>query len=159
MHKYLVVIYFFLSVNLFADIVQKLEVKGNSRISEETIKVYGDITLNKDYSSFDIDNILKNLYTTNFFKDIKIFLNNGVLKITVKEYAIINSIDLQGEKSERIKSAVLKRLELQSKESFIENKVSEDINKIKKLYASRGYNFANVEPKVEKFTDNRINLI
>jgi len=159
MHKYLVVIYFFLSVNLFADIVEKLEVKGNSRISEETIKVYGDITLNKDYSSFDIDNILKNLYTTNFFKDIKIFLNNGVLKITVKEYAIINSIDLQGEKSEQIKSAVLKRLELQSKESFIENKVSEDINKIKKLYASRGYNFVNVKPKVEKFTDNRINLI
>ena len=159
MHKYLIIIYFFLSVNLFADIVQKLEVKGNSRISEETIKVYGDITLNKDYSTFDIDNILKSLYTTNFFKDIKIFLNNGVLKITVKEYAIINSIDLQGEKSEQIKSAVLKRLELQSKESFIENKVSEDINKIKKLYASRGYNFANVEPKVEKFTDNRINLI
>ena len=159
MRKYIILIYFFLSLNLSAEIIQKLEVKGNNRISTETIKVYGEITFNKDYSDFDIDKILKNLYTTNFFEDIKISLNNGVLNITVKEYAIINFIDLKGEKSNQIKSKILEMLELKSKESFIENKLTDDINKIKKIYASIGFNFTNVEAKIEKFNNNRINLI
>ena len=58
--------------NLSAEIIKKIEVKGNDRISAETIKVYGDITIDKDYSSFDVNEILKNLYNTNFFEDIKI---------------------------------------------------------------------------------------
>jgi len=159
MSKYFIIIYFFFSLNLSAEIVKQLEVRGNARFSAETIKVYGEINLNKDYSSFDIDKILKNLYATNFFKEIKISLNNGVLNITVKEYAIINSIDLRGEKSSKIKSLVLERLQLKAKESFIENKINEDINTIKKMYASLGYNFANVQAKIERFTDDRINLI
>jgi len=159
MHKYFFLIYFFLSLNLSAEIVQKFELKGNDRISKETIKVYGEITLNKDYSSLDIDKILKKLYTTNFFEDIKISLNNGILNITVKEYAIINFVDLQGEKAKKIKSYILERLQLKSKESFIESKLTTDIDIMKKLYASIGYNFANIEAKIERFDKNRINLI
>jgi len=159
MFKYFTLIYFFLSLSLSAEIVQKLEVKGNDRINVETIKVYGEITLNKDYSSFDIDKILKNLYITDFFEDIKIFLNDGVLNITVKEYSIINFVDIQGEKSKTVKSSVLERLQLKSKESFIKNKLPADINTIKKIYASIGFNFSSVEAKIERFDDNRINLI
>jgi len=159
MHKYFILIYFFLSLNLSAEIVQKVKVKGNDRISQETIKVYGEIILNKDYSNFDINKILKNLYTTNFFEDVKIFLNNGVLNITVKEYSIINFITLKGEKSNRVEELVLKRLQLKAKESFIENKLTDDINTIKKVYASLGFNFVNVDAKIERFDNNRVNLI
>jgi len=159
MYKYFILIFFFLSLNLSAETVQKLEINGNDRISKETIEVYGEITLNKDYSSFDIDKILKNLYETNFFKDIKISLNNGVLNITVEEYGIINTVDLQGEKSNRVKSSVLENLQLKTRESFIESKLPEDINIIKKIYASIGFNFVNVEVKIQRFNDNRINLI
>ena len=150
---------FLIFFNLSAEIVQKVEVKGNNRISDETIKVYGEITLGKNYSSIEINEILKNLYSTNFFEDIKVSLSNGTLDITVKEYAVINSIVLRGEKSNNVKSAVLEKLQLKPKESFIENKLSQDINVIKKIYASIGFNFTNVEAKVEKFDDNRINLI
>ena len=70
--------------------------QGNKRISTETIKVYGDITLGNDYSNLEINKVLKNLYNTNFFEDIKISLTNGLLKVTVKEYASINFIDIEG---------------------------------------------------------------
>ena len=53
--------------NSFADILKKIEVKGNKRISDETIKVYGEIKINKDYKDDDINKILKRLYETNFF--------------------------------------------------------------------------------------------
>ena len=57
--------------NLSAEIVQKLSVKGNDRISEETIKVYGEINFGQDYSVFEVNEILKNLYKTDFFEDVK----------------------------------------------------------------------------------------
>jgi hypothetical protein len=54
MYKYFILIFFFLNFNASAEIVKKLEVTGNSRISKETIKVYGGITFNEDYSSIKI---------------------------------------------------------------------------------------------------------
>ena len=159
MYKYFILIFFFLHSNLSGEIVKKLDVKGNSRISSETIKVYGEIVLNEDYSSLRVDEILKNLYRTNFFDDVKISISNEVLSITVKEYAIINSIDLLGEDSNTIKKKILETLELQAKQSFIENKVSSDKKKLRKIYASMGFNFVNVESKLQKFSDNRVNLV
>ena len=146
-------------LNLSAEVIQKLEIKGNNRISDETIKVYGEITIDKNYSNNDVNEILKNLYNTNFFEDIKISLNNGILLITVKEYAIINSIDLRGETSKNIRKLVLGQLSLKVRESFIESKLSQDINLLKKAYASIGFNFIEVEAKIEKFEGNRVNLV
>ena len=133
--------------------------KGNDRISSETVKVYGDITIGKDYSATQINEVLKNLYDTDFFEDIKITLNNGVLNILVKEYPIVNAIDLEGEKSNTVKKKILEKLNLKASESFIENNLTQDINLIKKIYSTIGFNFVSVEPKIEKFDDNRINLV
>ena len=103
MLKYFLPIYLLLSLSLSAEILKDVKVEGNNRVSAETIKVYGDIVKNKNYTNFDLDLILKNLYETNFFEDIKLSLNNGILKIKVKEYSIINSISLEGEDSKSIK--------------------------------------------------------
>ena len=60
------------SSNLSAEIVKEILIEGNSRVSEETIKVYGDIQINKEISESEINNILENLYSTEFFEDVKI---------------------------------------------------------------------------------------
>jgi len=158
MLKIYTALFLLLCFNLSAEIAQKLEVKGAQRFTDETIKVYGEISFGKDYSAFDLNQILKNLYKTNFFEDVKISLSNGVLDITVKEYPLINSIDLKGEKSNEMKKQILKLLQLKAKESFRENILSEDISVIKKIYGTVGFNFINVEAKIEKFSDNRVNL-
>ena len=145
--------------NLFAEVVQKLEVNGNSRISLETIKVYGEIKIGENYSSVEINKILKNLYETNFFEDVNVSLSSGTLLVNVKEYSIINSVDIKGEKSNQIKKKVLGKLNLKNKSSFIENRLSQDVNLIKNIYASIGFNFANVEAKIERIDDTRVNLI
>ena len=159
MLKYLIIFFFSVSLNLSAEVINKFEVNGNKRISKETIKVYGEIILNKDYTSNEIDGVLKNLYSTDFFEDIILSLDNGILKITVKEYASINSIILEGEPRNVFRKKILEILKLKSKDSFIESKLSDDINTIKKIYGSVGFNFANVDAKIEKFDENRINLI
>ena len=55
-------------LNVSAEILKKIEISGNKRISNETIKVYGDIQQNKNYQNEDINNVIKKLYETNLFK-------------------------------------------------------------------------------------------
>ena len=159
MFKFYISIFFLFFFNLSAEIIQKLEVKGNSRISVETIRVYGEITLGNEYSNFELNEVLKNLYKTEFFEDIQLSLTNGTLNITVEEYPIINSIIFEGEKSNKVKKSVMEKLNLREKQSFIESKLSQDITLIKKIYATIGFNFADVEPKIQKFDNNLVNLV
>ena len=159
MFKFYISLFFLIFLNLSAEIIQQIEVKGNKRISEETIKVYGEINLGEEYSSFKLNDVLKNLYKTEFFEDIKLTLTNGTLNVVVKEYPIINAIVFEGEKSNQVRKKVVEKLSLKEKQSFIENKLLQDINLVKKIYATIGFNFANVEAKIEKFDNNIINLI
>ena len=46
---------------LFAEIVKKVEVIGNDRISLETIVIFGDIVIGKDYESSDINKLIKKI--------------------------------------------------------------------------------------------------
>ena len=119
MLKIYITIFFLIFLNLSAEIIQKLNVSGNDRISDETIKVYGDISIGKNYSSSEVNKILKSLYNTDFFEDVKISLENNVLNISVKEYSVINFVDIEGESSKTVKKSILKQLSLKQKESFI----------------------------------------
>ena len=112
---FLFLILTFLPFNLQAEILKKVEVYGNERIVKETIIVYGDIKENKDYTQEDIDNIVKNLYETKFFSSVSINFSKGVLKITVVENPIINSILIQGQPTKKNVTAILELLSLNRK--------------------------------------------
>ena len=142
-----------------AEVIKSLDIQGNKRISEETIKVYGDIELNKDYSKKDLNTILKNLYSTDFFEDIQMSLSNNILKIILSEYPVINAIQLNGEKAKKIKKIIFERMVLKESGPFVKTNLSNDIGEIKRSYASMGYNFVQVNAKYEEFSENRINLI
>ena len=159
MFKKIFIFFLIFTSSVFAEVVKELNVKGNDRISTETIKVYGDIEIGKNYTKDDINSILKNLYSTNFFEDVSVTIINNTLNINLKEYPIINSIELQGEKSTSLKNSILEKLSLKTRESFILSELSSDAELIKKLYASVGYNFTNVKTKIEKFSNNRVNIL
>ena len=166
MHKKIHYIFFllflFLSTNqVSADIIKEIEVKGNTRISPETIKVYGEIELNKDYSVDEINLIIKKLYDTKFFSNISTNLSNGILKIEVVENPVINNIEIQGEVAEKFKKAILKVLSLKEKGSYIESDVALDVELIKNYYKSIGFYAAEVEAKIRSSEgdDKRVDLI
>ena len=151
---------FFLHLTfLNAEIVKKLEITGNKRVSEETIKIYGNIILNKNYSDNDLNLILKDLYETEFFEDIKLELAQGTLKIDLKEYPIINQLILVGEKSNKYKKEIKKIIKLREKRAFIRSYLAKDIETIKTLYSSIGYNSSKVEAKVKKIDENKFDLL
>ena len=69
-------IYFLISLlfafKSFAENLSKVKIEGNKRISDETIKVYGDIVIGKDYTEEDLNiskKIIRNwIFRNNWFK-------------------------------------------------------------------------------------------
>ncbi len=144
---------------LSAETVNKIIINGNKRISEETIKVYGEINLNEKIDEIKINKILNNLYSTNFFEDVKIKVSNNILEIDLKEYPIINQLIIIGEKTNKIKDQIRKTIKLKEKNSFIRSDLASDIEKIKKLYSSAGYNFSKIDAKLKKIDESNLDLI
>ena len=153
----LILIFFFTAAN--SEVIKKVKITGNERVGDETILVYGDIETNKDYSKSDLNQILKNLYSTNFFETIDLNIAQGTLNIKIKEYPIINSLELQGEKVKKIQEGILKTLQLKEKSSFIKAYLAQDIQIIKKIYSTLGFNFVEVDSKIQEFDGNRLNLV
>ena len=92
---------------LSAEVVKKIEITGNERISDETVKVYGNISLNQDVDNVKINQIIKDLYSTNFFEDIKVSVSNGILFVNLIEYPVINDIIIIGENANIHKNTIL----------------------------------------------------
>ena len=71
--KQLILIIFFplfSILNANSEIVKKIEIIGNERVSSETIKLFSNTSINENLDNNDLNDILKNLYDTNFFKDV-----------------------------------------------------------------------------------------
>tara|TARA_B100001093_G_scaffold388747_1_gene374886 strand:- start:3111 stop:5339 length:2229 start_codon:yes stop_codon:yes gene_type:complete len=144
---------------LKAEIIKDIVIEGNNRFSDETIKIYGDVEINKDINETDIDKILNNLYTTDFFEDIKINLSKNVLTIKLKEYPLINNLVIIGEDSNKYKDAIKDAISLKEKKAFIKTNLIKDVERIKSLYSSIGFNSSKVEAKVKKIDDNNYDLL
>ena len=137
MRKFIILILFstFYFSAAFAEIVKDIKIQGNKRVSDATIKIYGDIKINENYSEIDLNNILNNLYLTNFFEDVNVELKNGVLSINLVEYPIIDTIIILGEPSKKYKEEIKKLITSKDKGSYIKKNIANDSNIIKKLYS------------------------
>ena len=154
------VILFFISFTfLNANEIENLSVSGNQRISKETIQVIGKIDLKKKINNIEINNILKNLYASDFFEDIKIEIKEKNLLITVTENPIIENITISGIKKEQFKKDLKERISLQNRSSFTEFKLQKDLDLINNILKQSGYYFAKTETFINKNdTNNSINL-
>ena len=64
-----------LSLNMtLADIIRDIKVSGNQRISAPTIILFSKAKINESVDEEDINFFLKNLYETNFFKNVSLNL-------------------------------------------------------------------------------------
>ncbi len=149
---------FFLTTFAQAEIVKKILINGNKRVSDETIKIYGDMKVNENYSEKKLNDILNNLYKTNFFEDIDIKLSNNILTVNLKEFLTINQIIIIGEKSRNRNEQIKKIISLKEKQSFIKSNLSNDIELIKNYYSSSGFNSAKIQAKIKNF-ENSVDLI
>tara|TARA_X000000950_G_scaffold130685_1_gene163118 strand:+ start:1943 stop:4171 length:2229 start_codon:yes stop_codon:yes gene_type:complete len=160
--KYVLIIFFifkFAFVSAYADIINKIQVKNNNRISKETIITFGGIELGKDYSQEQLNDILFDLYSTNFFSDIKFILQGDTLVVTVQERKIVQKIILNGVKAEKTKKSILKNLSIKEKSPYVNFLAQQDIKKIKNALNSAGYYFNKVDVSMKDNDNETVDLI
>ena len=155
----IIIIYCSIITFSLSEIIRDVVVEGNNRISKQTIITYGNIKLNTNYDNEKINDVLKNLYSTNFFENISITKTNDNLKIIVKENKIIQTTIIEGVKSNTIKKSILDTMYSKDKAPFLERKVSEDINRIKSSINNLGYYFADIESQIIENNNDTIDLI
>ena len=155
---YNIIIFFIFIFFSFFEIIKEINIEGNQRISSETIIMFSDIDLESDLNSNDINQILKNLYNTNFFKNVELNIENNVLNIFVEENPIIEKITFIGIKAKKIKKAITQNINLKSRSSFNETLLKKDKENIINTLKNLGYYFSEIEISLEDLGDNKINI-
>tara|TARA_Y100001958_G_C21234809_1_gene561003 strand:- start:708 stop:2936 length:2229 start_codon:yes stop_codon:yes gene_type:complete len=147
------------STQSFAEVVNEVKIVNNDRISKETILVFSDIKLGKNYDSNDLNKIIQDLYDTDFFSNVSIDFANGILTINVVENKIIQKVDINGIKKKELVEILKKQILLKDKNPFVESFVLNDINRIQKILKNSGYYFANVTDSIIENDNNTVNVI
>ena len=162
MFRYFFIILFYLSfltTNSLSDKVNKIDVNGNDRISDETIIMFSSVSINDDIDENSLNDILKNLYGTDFFKNVSVKFDKNILEIIVIENPLIENIKYNGIKSETIKSKFTQNLRLKSRSSYSELTLKKDKDLILNNLKELGYHFSTVDVFVKNLDENKVEII
>ena len=138
---------------------KNLIVNGLNTLKLENIESITQIDLNKsNYSEIDINTLINELYDSDLIYDLKLKENNESYLLEIIENKIINEIYFLNNtiiKDDQILSVI------QSKKDTLQSKklIARDIEIINSIYKSKGYIDIFTTAKVERFSENRVNLI
>ena len=129
-----------------------LSVEGNTSADANFIKLNSGLAVNEEITGEDIQKAIKQLWSLNMFSDIQVALDKEVgnavyLTIKVTEYPRLERVELEGNKKIK-KKDLEKELDFYKGQVLGPLEVKKAETKIKKLYAQKGYQLAEVEPKV-----------
>ena len=142
-----------------AEVIKDVKLENNKRVTKESIIAFGNIKLGFDYSEAEINQILIDLYDTNFFSDIKINVKDNILIINVNEKKIVQTVIIKGVKSKENTKKILKQLNLKDKSPFDKFTAEQDLLRIKNSLSRSGYYFAKVDVKVKENNNDTVDLI
>ena len=154
----LLLIIFFLLFNNWS-LSKNLLIEGNNRLTYEDIKSLTSIDLSKDnYVIGDINSIILDLYNSDLISDVKLSEDDKNYIITIIENSIIENIFING--NVFLKDDIFFDL-IQSKKDKYLNKqnLNKDLQLIRNLYLSEGFNNISTTVSTEKYSKNKINLI
>ncbi len=141
-----------------AAVVSSIEVRGNQRVDDETIRNYVDIKPGVSFDNGDVDEAVKRLFATGLFSDVRVSRVGRTLVVTVEEYAIVNQVLFQGNK--KIKDDRLSRVvQLKQRGTFSQSILELDEQAIRDAYVAIGRSDAIVSSQVIDLGDNRVNVV
>ena len=140
------------------EVVKKIEIIGNERIPAETVTMFSSVSINDDLSLDSLNKVLKNIYDSNFFKNVSIKFDNNILIINVQENPIIENVELSGIKAKRIREALQKTIILKSRTSYNEIALKKDKENIALVLRELGFYFPIIDIFLEDLDNNKVNL-
>jgi outer membrane protein insertion porin family len=148
----------FIVFNASSEMINKIIIIGNERISNESILLFSKIEQGNIVKKKDINFILKNLYETNYFKDVNLSFLDNILTITVKEHPIIQSIKYNGIKSNKILEIITKDKLIKEKSPYNKTLLDFENDRLNEIIKNLGYYNSSTEVSIIKLDNNLISL-
>ena len=150
--------FIFLTFSTYSKNYEKIIVNGNERISIETILVFSEIIDNKSLDENSINEILKKLYNSGFFKDVTVKFENNNLLINVLENPIIQTVFIEGIKRKKTEDSLYEILSLKNRSSYNSFLIKKDENAILSFLKDMGFYFSTITSSFQDLDDNKIDL-
>ncbi len=138
--------------------INNINVIGTQRIEPSTVLTYLDVKVGDKMTEETFNRALKSLFGTGLFADVTLRQKGNTLEVEVQENPVINQIAFEG--NDKIKDDDLNaEIQLRPRQVFSRNKVQSDVNRLYALYRRQGRFSVNIDPKVIKLDQNRVNLV
>ncbi len=138
--------------------IQDIRVEGLQRTEPSTVFNYLPVKIGDTFTDAKSEEIIKNLYATGFFDDVRVeTLGNQVL-LTVVERPTISSVNITGAKMLQ-NEAIKKNFDafgLMQSQPFNQAKLNEALAGLKQEYITRGKQSVQITPTVTKLARNRV---
>ena len=148
----------FLTFSSYSKNYEKIIINGNERISNETILVFSEIQDNIPLDENSINEILKKLYKSGFFKDVSVKIENDKLTINVLENPIIQTVFIEGIKKKKTEKQIYDLLSLKNRSAYNVTSVKNDQKFILSYLKNNGYYFSKISISTRDIGDNKIDL-
>ena len=154
----IITIFLFLTFLVKSEEFDNILINGNSRISDETIIIFSELPNDQSLSENSLNNILKKLYKSGFFKDVVIKIENKNLIIDVVENPIIQTVFIEGIKRKKTEESLYEILSLKNRSSFNLVQVEKDEKNLLNYLKNNGFYFAKVVSSYQDLGDNKVDL-
>ena len=155
---HLIILSNFLTFSLYAKNYEKIIINGNERISNETILVFSEISEDKSLDENSINDILKKLYNSGYFKDVNVKIENNNLTINVLENPIIQTVFINGIKRKKTEESLYEILSLKNRSSYSLLNIKKDENAILNYLKEQGFYFSTITSSYQDLGNNKIDL-
>ena len=140
--------------------VGDIRIEGLQRISEGTVYNYLPVNIGDRMDTRRVDEALRALYATGFFRDVELRRDGGTLVIAVLERPSIESFTITGNKDIKTEDLEksLRNVGLARGKTFNQSTLDEVTRYLTDQYYSRGKYAVKVDPRVEETSGNRVKL-
>lgn len=148
-----------LTAPAYADnVVRDIKVQGSQRIEPATVMTYLDLQRGDVATQEALDGALKSLFATGLFADVQLSENNGIVTVNIVENPIINQVAFEG--NDKLDDAQLQtEIVSRARQVFTRTQVQNDVTRLYEVYRRNGRFSVQIEPKVIKLDQNRVNLV
>ncbi len=156
---YILFVFLFNVSFAFSEILNDFKITGNQRLAKETIVMFSELDKGKIIDQNILNNSIKNLYNTNYFKKVEMKFEDNILEITVEENPIIQTIKLEGIKNKEILNSLREVTKKNEKYPFLINKIKDQKNLLINSLRNSGFYFVKINTKVINNTNNSVDII
>lgn len=142
----------------YAGVVSDIRVVGSERVEPATVLTYLNLKRGDPATQDALDEALKSLFATGLFADVQVSESGGVVTVRVSENPVINQVAFEGN-SELEDEKLQSEIQARPRQVFTRASVQNDVARLYDIYQRNGRFSADIQPKIIKLDQNRVNLV